>query len=238
MKQQIYRVLGVLCCFLLAISSVQAAQYESLIELQRKVEEFLITEIHKNNPKADLSVKVKGLDPRLHLHRCKPDNLRLSAPHNRQLINSSTVSVKCLAPHHWSIYVPVQIQMLKKVVVTDKHISKNQQFTSDDIKIIKVDIMKVRQGYFSRPEEVIGKVAKRRISPNRIINPINLKLAKLISKGDIVSITAITDGIKVTVKGMALQQGRLGEMINVKNLTSKKIIEAKVVSNKDVLIKM
>lgn len=238
MKQQIYRLLGVLCCFLLANSSVQAAQYESLIELQRKVKEFLITEIHKNNPKADLSVKVKGLDPRLQLHRCIPDNLRLSAPHNRQLINSSTVSVKCLAPHPWSIYVPVQIQMLKKVVVTDKHISKNQQFTSDDIKIIKVDIMKVRQGYFSRPEEVIGKVAKRRISPNRIINPINLKLAKLISKGDIVSITAITDGIKVTVKGMALQQGRLGEMINVKNLTSKKIIEAKVVSNKDVLIKI
>jgi len=60
----------------------------------------------------------------------------------------------------------------------------------------------------------------------------------LIHRGDPVTITAINSAIRVSIKGIAIENGKLGDRIRVKNLSSSQIIDAKIVAKQQVEIKI
>ena len=52
------------------------------------------------------------------------------------------------------------------------------------------------------------------------------------------TITAINSAIRVSMKGIAIENGRLGDRIRVKNLSSSQTIDAKIVAKQQVEIKI
>ncbi len=88
------------------------------------------------------------------------------------------------------------------------------------------DITKINKDYYISPEPVFGKVAKRTIKQFAVISPYMLDSPLLIAKDDTVIITSSSSLMSVSTLGTALQSGKKGRQIRVKNNRSGKIIKA------------
>ena len=98
----------------------------------------------------------------------------------------------------------------------------------------EMDVQRLNHGYFTSQDLLIGQICKQNIGPNNPLNPHNIEAAKLINKGEHVSIVASDSNLTVSMDGIALEEGSLGETIKVRNLSSKKIIEAQITDPKKV----
>ncbi len=97
-----------------------------------------------------------------------------------------------------------------------------------------MDIQKLKQGYFTDINNLVGLVCKRNIAADSPISPVNIEQEKLVHKGEQVSITVKSQNLTVSMDGIALDEGVFGETIKVKNSSSKKVIERKVSGLKQV----
>ncbi len=234
MKLKFYAVLMLFSL----VNPSHAQKLESIKQLKETVKQFIGSQISRTNPNSNIKIEINRVDRRLKLAKCPTQFLKIASPNNRSIERSTTISVRCLGPIAWSIFIPFEIKVFKKVVLARNHIRRNQVLTPDDIQLVEIDTKNLSHGYFLQIKDVIGKVARRVILKNRIVHPNSLKFAKLIRKGDVIYLTAVNQAIKVSVKGIALQNGQLGQFIAVKNLTSKKVIEGKVVGKKEVYINL
>jgi flagellar basal body P-ring formation protein FlgA len=79
--------------------------------------------------------------------------------------------------------------------------------------------------------EVIGKKLKRDIPAGTVITSQVLEDQVLVQSGEIVSIIAENPRLAIHTNGKALDRGKMGETVRVKNLTSGKEIYGKVTGN-------
>lgn len=234
-KEKMIKKVATLIISILIASLAMARPAQSLSEIRALINKEMLTKLKRHNPQAELSIDVSAIDSRLRLARCGKGNLEIEQNSSR-IEQTTTVSVKCHGPVYWSFYVPIRLKVLKDVVISRHHIAKGHMITEQDLKTVKLNTRKLTHGYYKDSAPIIGKLAKRSMQKNHIIAPNNLMFAKLIKKGELVKITAKNDQVQVSVKGIALQSGAAGQIIAVKNMTSKKVIEGKVVGRKAVLI--
>ena len=68
--------------------------------------------------------------------------------------------------------------------------------------------------------EVVGLVAKRTLFPGRPINVVALETRHTIANGSLVQIVYEMPGLSITASGLALQAGRIGDAVRVRNVES------------------
>lgn len=81
-------------------------------------------------------------------------------------------------------------------------------------------------GLFNSIDEIIGKQAKIDIKSGRILSPSLFTLPLLVRRGENVTVSIPIGNIIITLTGIALDSGALGEQIRIKNPDSKAIINA------------
>ncbi|MBX3531277.1 MAG: flagellar basal body P-ring formation protein FlgA [Rhizobiaceae bacterium] len=107
------------------------------------------------------------------------------------------------------------------VVVPKRVIYPNEIITSD-----LVSEVELRRSRSSVPDvafakgEVAGKVARRTLLPGRLIPLGYLRDAYTVEAGKPVTVMLVTGGLEITVKGVPLQPGVVGEVIRVRNADS------------------
>ena len=94
--------------------------------------------------------------------------------------------------------------------------------------LFEKDLSRIKYGYFTNIDHLIGKQLKRRLPQNKIIKVNYVKSPTLVKRGEIVSIVAENSGYSVKMSGTALTDGVYCERIRVKNISSKRIIEGTV----------
>jgi flagella basal body P-ring formation protein FlgA len=75
-------------------------------------------------------------------------------------------------------------------------------------------------------DAVIGMEAKRLLKAGNPVQTSDIKAAAVIRKGDPVSLVYLTDGVRLTVVGVAQNEAARGEAVRVLNSYSKRTIEA------------
>lgn len=227
-------ILSVLIFF--ASTCTYAAPGQSLDLIKNKIEAYVLSEL-STYAEGKVQVQADKLDPRLNLKACSEDKLELFNPYQTPMLNTNTMGIKCLEEeNHWTLYVPIKISVLKTVLVAKRALVRGRRINSEDIYQVEMDTQKLKQGYFTDPRELIGLICKHDISPDSPLNPYNIELAKLVHRGDQVTIVASNDSLSVSMDGIAMSEGVLGESVRVKNLSSKRVIEAQISGNKIVKV--
>ena len=90
--------------------------------------------------------------------------------------------------------------------------------------------------FFSK-DLLVGKRAKTNIGIGRVIYKSMVEIPPVIKRGQRVLIVAESDTLKVTAPGVAKEDGRIGELIKVQNLLSKKVVIGKVVDAQTVKVR-
>ena len=122
---------------------------------------------------------------------------------------------------------------MQPVVVISNAVSPGTILNSGNIKLVDMNRALLRRTTFSSVEEVLGARIKRRVRPGQPITPNNLCF---VCKGDTIIINASNAVMQVKATGVAMQDGNIGDTINVTNSRSKKQINARVASINEVIV--
>ena len=161
-----------------------------------------------------------------HLPVCKSP-LTITARDNRSLpIGHLKRAVSCQdAQTPWRINVTIKSAITLPIVVANSTISRNEAIAPSQLRIEKQTITR-QHDFYTQINQVTGLEATRRIRTGQIIDPATLTYSALIEKGNQVVVIAQKQGFSATIKGVALEQGRKGQQIEVKNISSGKVIKA------------
>lgn len=138
------------------------------------------------------------------------------------------LTVQCPGAQGWSLVVTTQANVFVQAVVTTQVLERGQAITPAMLDRQEVNLARQRRGVIASLEEVVGLSAKRRIRARQVLSSDMLVSSWLVRRGDKVVVTARHAEIQAAVEGVALEDGRMGAVVRVRNPGSGKIFDAKV----------
>jgi len=115
------------------------------------------------------------------------------------------------------------------VILASHSIPRRTIISAEDIETDFRDISMLGDSLTGSPEQVIGKQLYKSLRAGDIIFAHLLKNPPLVNRGDLVTIIAKNGGVQVSAPGEAKNAGGIGEIVRVKNLMSRRVLQAKVV---------
>ncbi|MDH3348785.1 MAG: flagellar basal body P-ring formation chaperone FlgA [Desulfobulbaceae bacterium] len=141
-------------------------------------------------------------------------------------INGSTVK---------NLSVPTKLEAVGQVAVAATTIRKGDLIRPEQITTSTHNLARLR-GPLPDLGTLIGMRAKKTISRGRVIETRWVETPPLINKGRPVKIMAVKGAIFLSTLGVALSDGRMGEMIRVENLKTNKLLFCRVTSSNTVRV--
>lgn len=159
-------------------------------------------------------------------------------PKSTDFLGTVPLSVLFMVNGHLQkkIWVLANIEVLTEMVVTKKPLRRYQLITEDAIQVKKMYLTKTKPNIVTSREDILGKRTKRAINANVVLRTDYIELPPLVRRGQLVTIIAESDGIKITTLGEVRKRGCLDERIRVMNLDSKKGIYARVLDSNTVKV--
>lgn len=179
---------------------------------------------------SEVHAKALALDPRLRLPACQMPPTPFLPFGQNQTIGLMTIGVRCEDPQ-WSLYIPVQVDAFAPVVQVIRPVNRGALLTPNDVKLVKMNITRLNRGYFQNLDEVVGRQTRRALSVGEVVLPQLIRDQVLVQRGAEVMLTAIVGGAEVHTKGQALAEGQKGDVIDVLNKKSKRIVKGLVVDS-------
>lgn len=211
---------------------------EELIGATEGFLEFMVEDyLERSEITARHEIQVNPLDPRLRLAACDSD-LTQSLESPAQPVGRVTVRVSCEGSTPWTVFVPAQVRIFRPVVVVRTALRRDSIIGAGDVALVEQDVSLLNRGYVTEVEQVIGRKLTRAARTDQVLTPAMLQLAEAVRRGDQVVISARSGGINVRMQGEALSGGTLGQQISVRNLTSQRVIRARVTGPGQVEVEM
>ena len=207
--------------------SIGAGGLQSHDSIRDVAHQYMLTQAQKQDHTP--IIEVGHLDSRLRLKACSKSLETFSPPGGRKQ-GRTTVGVRCSGDNPWSLYVPVKVSIMLPVVIAARELPRGKILTTDDIILEKRDIATIHRGYLEKIDYAIGKVLKRSLRRGQILTASHATAPQAIKKGSRVTIVANSGAIAIRMKGKALSSGARGERIQVQNLSSKRELDATVIS--------
>ena len=123
-------------------------------------------------------------------------------------------------------YVEVRIP----VVVLARPVARGTLISEDILVLEPRPLTRLPHDVLTDPSRALGKRVKYSLSAGKVLRLSQIEEPPVIRRNQIVKIVARTPYLTVIAKGQARQDGRPGEIIRVRNLSSKKEVFARVVS--------
>lgn len=172
---------------------------------------------------------IAALDPRLTLPDCTAP-LAVTAQEPRQLQTRFNTQVSCASGNGWSIYVPIDVAVFGPVVVAARPLARGEILTAADVIDSELDVTRLNGAYLTDITTAIGQEVRRPLAAQSVVSQQALQPPLLIRRGEAVSIRASGNAMAVHMNGVAMTDGRLGQSIRVRNSSSNRIVDARVVA--------
>ena len=123
------------------------------------------------------------------------------------------------------VNVPVTVNVARATTIASANIPKGTTITADLLEDSFVNESTNTSAVITDKSMILGSKARRDI---RAGEQIKVSDFCVIAKGDIVTIVASTNNLEIKTQGQALEEGKVNDLIQVKNVKTKKVIQAVV----------
>ncbi|PFG57712.1 flagella basal body P-ring formation protein FlgA [Vibrio sp. ES.051] len=127
----------------------------------------------------------------------------------------------------WRINVTIKSKLTLPVLVATTTVGRDEVVTAKHVKL-EIRTITRQDDFYTHPKQAIGLETSRRLRAGQVVDPSNLSAPPLIEKGNEVIVIATKNGFSASTKGVAFEDGAKGQQIEVKNLSSGKVIRAVV----------
>ena len=122
-----------------------------------------------------------------------------------------------------------QIIDLVDVAIANRTLAKSDIISANDIRVEKRERKALNGVNVIKPALVVGQAAREQIITGALLSDDLVSKPMLVDKGMAVSVTYSVAGLKLTLRGKAIEGGAMGDMISVLNPQSKKVIFATII---------
>lgn len=155
-----------------------------------------------------------AIDPRLQLAPCTQTEAHL--PRGTPVWGRTRVGLRCTqGPVAWSIFLPVQIQVLAPALATTAALPAGARLVAGDVGTVEVDW--AGGGLpFAPGTDLVGRVLTRPLPAGQALRAADLQARQWFAAGDTVRIHASGPGFAITGDGQALTHGVEGQPARVR----------------------
>lgn len=123
-----------------------------------------------------------------------------------------------------------------KIPTISSKLKIGDKIKKEDIAFIRYPLKNVKKNIVYDEKNLIGKNVKKTIKTMQPINKSSIELPKIIERNDIVNIIYKKNHIKIRTLGIALENGKQGNLIRIKNKNSNKIVKAIILNKNTALV--
>jgi flagellar basal body P-ring formation protein FlgA len=127
-----------------------------------------------------------------------------------------------------NIAVSGQVQAVLPVVVAVDKLNRGTVLTRENIMTKPGNIAELKDPCLD-PEAVVGQVLKKSVSMNQVISEHDLDLPVLIQRRQVVTMIFQKGSLRISDKGLASANGKMGDLIMIKNLKSNREVPCRVI---------
>lgn len=132
--------------------------------------------------------------------------------------------------------VSARIRTFEMVAVAGNKILRHHILTGDDITFEMRETTSLRHTPIRSADDMLGMRAKRTIGVGRVLDGSMLEVPPVIKRGDRVSAVARVRNVTVKVPAIAKEDGRVGDIISVTNVDSRRKLFARVENSEMVAV--
>lgn len=215
--------------FLLGIA--HTGHTETPERLVTLTEQFVMSQDHSQY--RNIQLRVQALPAASTKKTClhTPD-IRFNGAHR---VGNITLVVQCKQPI-WQQYVSATLSADIAVIVATRDISAGHTIDQQMMAQQWINASTLRPQHLTRIEDVQDQTARQFIAAGTVLASNMLKPTVLIEKGQRIKIVSESQHIRIEMDGQALESGEKHKHIRVKNLSSNKTIQGKVVSADSVVV--
>ncbi len=151
-----------------------------------------------------------------------PSGVRFNAP------TAVVVAVSTDGRPFTTVSVRFNVKAYQQIVVAARNIAAREELTAENVRSERRDIGKI-SGYITDISKVLGLAVRRPLTAGTPLTEASVDKPVVMKRGAAVTILVKAGDMVVAAGGQAMQEGREGELIRVQNVTSKRIVNARVV---------
>ncbi|MDA3835580.1 MAG: flagellar basal body P-ring formation chaperone FlgA [Spirochaetales bacterium] len=158
---------------------------------------------------------------------------RVLSRRNEDFMGNSSFTVRCYENGTFlnATTVRARIEVLMDVVVSAKSLHRNTRINRDDVRLVKRWFSRLPSNIISSHDAVVGMKLRTNVKPNAEITGNMVRSIPMVKRGKPVRIVFENGPMRITTIGLSEQDGMHGELIKVRNVSSKNMIYARVTGN-------
>ncbi|ACM18994.1 flagellar basal body P-ring formation protein FlgA [Geotalea daltonii FRC-32] len=135
-----------------------------------------------------------------------------------------------------NVPVKVEVEAMAEMVVAVRPLERGEVIDAADVAVQKRGLSRLQGRFVRDVDEVVGKRVRTAIRGNNPIRPDFLERVPLIKSGQLVTIVAENESLRITAAGKARNSGAEGDTVMVRNLASQKELPARVIDAETVKV--
>ena len=190
--------------------------------------------IEANMPWPQGTVRLDFISPEPDIPtRGKEITLRIESAGNADFIGDTAFLVRLSADGNFirTETIRTRIEVLRDIVVAARTIRSGAILTEQDIRLAKKWVRRNMPDALSSLEDAIGKRITAPAGPGTELSAARLKDAPLVRKGKMVRVQFDNGSLRITTVGIPEEDGTAGSMVRIRNVTSNKVIYARVLGD-------
>jgi flagella basal body P-ring formation protein FlgA len=122
----------------------------------------------------------------------------------------------------------VQVSLRRDVVVAAHSLERGQVVRPDDVTLARRSFQNLEAVGMTRLDDVIGQEARRAVHGGEMLRRGDLRSVELVRRQELICVQSHDGGILIECAGRALQNGCLGDVVEVRNESSGQTYSARV----------
>jgi len=169
-----------------------------------------------------------------------PVQYEVTVPGRHMLLGSTsfTLTIQVAGKVEKQLHGTATIAVVQEVVSLVRPVAQGEIITADAVSRTQVHVTQPLRQVVTQPEDVIGKHARRSLAVNAPLSTQDVTAVTVVHRGDVVRIVLESPLIKVSTPGEALEAGKPGDTIRVKNTSSHREVRAQVIDKQTVRISL
>ena len=167
-----------------------------------------------------------------------PVQYEVTVPGHHMLLGSTsfTLSIQVAGKVAKQLHGTATIAVAQEVVSLVRPVAQGEIITADAVSRTQVQVTQPLRQVMTQPEDIIGKRARRSLAGNAPLSTQDVTTVAVVHRGDMVHIVLESPLLKVSTPGEALEAGKPGDTIRVKNISSNREVRAQVIDKQTVRI--
>lgn len=195
------------------------------IEKIRQAAKIFLEEKQVPADNTNTEITIGQIDPRMRLAKCSSE-LEAFLPQTSKRTGKTTVGIRCSGPISWKIFVSAKVTQYQEAWVLSRNVAAGELISQSDLIKRHVELLNTRKVLLTDLKLIINASPRRAMRAGATIFQDSVCL---VCRGDKVTVTAKNDFLSINVEGVALNNAVLGEVVQVRNSSSRKTFGATVV---------